>query len=48
VKAGDGISACRDCKLDDKMMSKAALVHRELRQGYFVMPKTAEDGGGDD
>jgi len=31
------IGACRDYKLDDKMMSKAVLVRRELGQGCVVM-----------
>jgi len=31
------IGACRDNKLDDKMMSKAVPVRRELVQGCVVM-----------
>jgi len=42
------IGARRDYKLDDKMMSKAVLVRRELGQGCVVMTSRAGDGGGDE
>ena len=36
-KGGDVKGACREYKLDDKMMSKAVLVRRELGKGCVVM-----------